>query len=225
MIVKRFFLVLFLFIECEGVQLLSQNNSVELINQVRVLATREASLTLNYKNVDGSPYYTPEFIKGTVYLNNGNYATYPFRYDIFQDEMEFRKDDKIFWLLKNDIKFLRYGSDMVIVTHAVSDTGKLGYFFLKETGKYNIMKKMRVVFYPLVPPKGYSETIPDRFKREEDEFYLQFEGMPAQRLKNNKDLSTVFPDNKPALDFIKKEKIKVNNFESLQKLVNFLNSQ
>jgi len=33
MIVKRFFLVLFLFIECEGVQLLSQNNNVGLINQ------------------------------------------------------------------------------------------------------------------------------------------------------------------------------------------------
>lgn len=221
---KKIFLLLFLFLPYLYTELFSQNSNGGLINQVRVLATREASFTLNYKNVDGSPYYTPEFIKGTVYLNDGNFATLPLRYDIFQDEMEFRKDDKILWLLKKDIKFIRHGSDMVIVTHAVSDTSKLGYFFLKETGKYKIMKKIRVVFYPLVPPKGYSETIPDRFKREEDEFYLQFEGLPAQRLKNNKDLSTIFIDNKPALDFIKKEKIKVNNFESLQKLVNFLNN-
>lgn len=220
---KRIFFILLLSYQC--IQLYSQYSNSSVINQVRVLANREATFKLNYNNVEGSPYFTPEFIKGTVYLNDGNYATLPLRYDIFQDEMEFRKDDKILWLLKKDIKFIRYGSEMVIVTHAVSDTSKLGYFFLKETGKYKIMKKMHVDYNPMVPAKGYSETIPDKFKREEDEFYLQFEGIPAQRLKNNKDLSTIFANNSAALDFIKKEKIKVNNFESLQKLVNFLNNQ
>jgi hypothetical protein len=223
--VKRILLLLFLIIQFQGNQLFSQNSAGGLINQVRVLATREATFTINYKDVDGSPYYTFEFIKGTVYLNDGNYASFPLRYDIFRDEIEFLKDEKIFWLIKKDIKFVRYGSEMLILTHAISDTSKLGYFFLKDTGKYKVMKKMRVAFYPMVPPVGYTQTIPAMFKREDDEFYLQYEGLPAQKIKNKKDLSTIFLDNETALDFIKKEKIRVNNFEDLYKLVTYLNNQ
>jgi len=201
----------------------SQNSASGLINQVRILSTREISSTLNYADVDGTPYYTADFIKGTVYLKNGNYASFPLRYDIFRDEIEFLKDDKIFWVIKKDIKYIRYGSEMLIPSYSVSDTSKLVYFFLQLTGKYKLLNKARAEYYPLVPPKGYSETIPARFKREIDELYLQMEGMPAQKISSNKDLKFYFHNNSTALGFIKKEKIKAGKVEDLRKLVTFLN--
>lgn len=224
-VMKKIFFILFLFIPFLGIQLFSQNSAGGLINQVRVLATREIYSKLNYADVDGSPYYTADFIKGTVYLNNGNFASFPLRYDIFRDEIEFLKDDNILWAIKKDIKFVRYGSEMLILTHAISDTSKLGYFFLKYSGKYKLLNKKNIAYYPLVPAKGYIETIPASFKGESDEFYLQQEGFPAQKIKNIKNLSTMFQDNKIALDFIKKEKIKVGKFEDLHKLVTFLNNE
>jgi len=64
-----------------------------LINQVRTLQTRNAS-DLHYEDIEGSPYYSKDFINSTVYLKNGNYSSQPLRYDMFQDEMEFNKEAK-----------------------------------------------------------------------------------------------------------------------------------
>jgi hypothetical protein len=124
-----------------GIKIYSQENNPNVIYQTRILAIRELDHTINYKNVDGSPYYTPQFIKGTAYLKDGNYATLLYRYDLFSDEIEFVKDDKIIWLIIAEIKFVRYGADMLIVTHTLSDSSKLGYFFLKETAPGYIKKE------------------------------------------------------------------------------------
>lgn len=222
---NRIFIISLLISLLSGTTINSQESNSNLINQTRILAIREATFTLDYRNVDGSPYYSSDFIKGTAYLKDGNYASLPFRYDIFRDEIEFLKDDKIYWLKKKDIKFVRYGSDMLVVTHANSDTSKAGYFFLKETGKNKLLIKKIVEFYPEVPPKGYAETVPAKFKREPDEFYIQPEGSPVQKINKKNELLTIFKDNKPALDFINKEKIKTTKEADLLKLVTFLNKE
>jgi hypothetical protein len=223
--VNRFFIIPVLLSIFSGIKAFSQESNSNVINQTRILAIRELDHTINYKNVDGSPYYTQEFIKGTVYLKDGNYATLPYRYDLFRDEIEFLKDDKIIWLKKTDIKFVRYGGDMLIVTHAVSDSSKLGYFFLKETGKFRLLVKKRIDYYPEVQPKGYAATVPAYFKPGLDEFFIQPYGLPAMVIKNKKDLMAVFGDNQPALGYIKKEKIRYNKESDLLQLVRFLNKE
>jgi len=203
----------------------SQESNPNVINQTRILAIRELDHTINYKNVDGSPYYTPQFIKGTAYLKDGNYATLPYRYDLFRDEIEFLKDDKIIWLKKSDIKYVRYGGDMLVVTHAVSDSSKLGYFFLKETGKFRLLVKKRIDYYPEVQPKGYAATVPAYFKPGLDEFFIQPYGLPAMVIKNKKELKAVFSDNQAALGYIKKEKTRYNKESDLLELVRFVNKE
>jgi hypothetical protein len=221
--VKRIICILFFL--CLWIEIFSQISNPTLINRTNELAVREVKFTLNYRDIEGSPYYTADFIKGVAYLKDGNYATVPLRYDIFRDEIEFMKENKIYWLKKNDILYVRYGSDILVVTNAITDTSQLGYFFLKSTGKNKLLCKKIITYNPEVPPKGYSETIPAKFKEEVDEFYIQFEGNPIQKAKSNKDLSAIFANNKSALDYIKKEKIKATKFNDLQRLVNYLNSQ
>src|SRR4030042_5150097 len=77
-----------------------------LINQVKTLEIRNLD-NKKYSDIAGSPYYSNDFLKSTIYLKNGNYSNQPLRYDLFRDEMEFMKDGTILWLIKNDIKYIR----------------------------------------------------------------------------------------------------------------------
>jgi hypothetical protein len=111
----------------------------------------------------------------------------------------------------------------VFVAPAINDTNKLGYFFLNDLGKNKLFCKKTALFYPFVSPRGYADAIPNRFERDKDDYYIALEGQRVQKIRTNRDLTTIFAENKPALDFIKKEKIKVDRFADLQKLVNFVN--
>jgi hypothetical protein len=221
--VKRSYFILFLIFLLS--KMYSQSTNSNPINQTRILSIREAKFTLNYNDVEGSAYYTKDFIKSVAYLKDGNYASIPLRYDIFRDEIEFQRDNRIFWLKKSDVNFVRYGSEMLILTHSVSDTSQLGYFFLNGTGNYKLLCKKTIGFYPEVPPKGYGETVPAKFKREPDEFYIQSEGKPAFKIRSKNDLLAIFASNKPALDYIKKEKIRITRTQDLQNLIDYLNKE
>ena len=222
-VVKRIYCIsLFL---CLWIEAFSQLSNPNVINHTNELAVREVKFTLNYRDVEGSPYYTGDFVKGVAYLKDGNFASVPLRYDIFRDEIEFLKENKIYWLKKSDILYVRCGTDILVLANAISDTSQLGYFFLRSTGKNKLLCKKTIGYSPEVPPKGYSETVPARFKQENDEFFIQVEGKPIQKVKSSKDLSAIFADNKSALDYIKKEKIRATKFNDLQKLFNYLNSQ
>ena len=221
---KRLYLILSLLILFQFNQLFSQFTPGQLINEVNTLATRKAANSLSYSDIEGTPYYTNEFIKSTVYLKNGNYASAPLRYDLYRDEMEFKLDNQVFWLTKKDIKLIRYGNEMVFTAPSISDTSKLGYFFINDLGKNKLFCKKGVTFLPFIPPKGYAATVPNRFERNKDEFYIVLEGSRVQKIKNNRDLTTIFAGHKAALDFIKKERIKADRFEDLQKLVNYINN-
>ncbi len=216
--------ILSLVFQIHCITVFAQNSTGGLINQVRVLDTRNMSATLNYSDVEGSPYYTADFIKGTVHFNNGDYASFPFRYDIFRDEIEFLKEDRIFWLIKKEIKFVQYGLETLVLANTISDTSRLGYFILIDSGKYFFLNKKHVTYSPLVPARGYTETVPARFKSGIDDYYLQQGMMPAQKINNRKDLSIIFKGNQSVLNYIKKEKIKIVKFEDLRKLIHFLNN-
>lgn len=213
------------FIPFQFISLKGQDNPSEVFNSWKTLMARQLSNTLIYKDIAGSPYYKNEFINGTVYLIDGKSASVPLRYDIFQDEMEFRKGDSILWVPKDKVKFIRYGSDMLFAGMTYEDTTRLGYFFITDAGNYTLYIKKRVEFYPELPAKAYADKVPERFEREKDVFFLKIKGKPAQRIKNKKTLLAILDDNQDAKTYIRKEKIKTDKAEDLHKLVTFLNNQ
>jgi hypothetical protein len=222
---KQFLLIIFLIISADFHQLFSQFTGAELYNNWRTLALRDANFMMNYELIQGSPYYSKDFVNSIVYLRNGQYAKVPVRYDIFQDEVEFMQENKIQWLNKKEVRNLIHGSDMIIVSMENEDTSKLGYFFLLGTGSYSLYVKKRIGYYPSVAPQGYAKGTPERFEPERDEFYLKAKGLPAKKFNSKRSLLAILSNNGEAQAFIKKEKIQTDNIEDLKKLLTFLNSK
>ena len=186
---------------------------------------RNAADGLTYDNIEGSPHYSDGFVKSTVYLKNGSTGSMPLRYDLFQDEIEFKRDEKIIWLTKKDVLYIQYGEEMLFPEPFSEDPGKSTYFFAKESGEYALYIRKKVSFHPKTPAKGYYESLPDRFERDRDEFYIKQEGKTAIEIINKKTLLGILSENEPALEYIKKSKIKAGKEEDLIELVRFLNNQ
>jgi hypothetical protein len=222
---KRALLIPTLIFALTGNTLFSQRSAVELMREVSVIKARNSVGAVAYGHIQGSPYYTDEFIEGTVQLKNGKTASLPFRYDLFQDEIEFRQDGQVLWLNKKDVLSLQYGNELILPQSFSEDPGKATYVFVQEKGQYALYTRRKVNFLPKEPAQGYADPVPDRFERETDRYYLKEENMPAVEIKNKKGLNAMMAENKEALEFIKKSKIKANRVEDLLELVKFLNAQ
>ncbi len=221
----RFIYILCLFLTYQASPMHSQDAASRLIREVNTMAARNAIGGLTYGDISGSPYYTGGFVNSMVYLKNGDSATLPLRYDLYQDEIEFIRDSKIFWIIKNDISSIQYGSDRIIPEPLPDDKGKSGYFFVPESGHWSLYIRKKTEFSPYVPPQAYTEAIPNRFELLPDEYYLKQEGMPLREIRSKKVLTEILSGNQPALDFIKRSKIRPNNAQDLTELVRFMNNQ
>jgi hypothetical protein len=206
-------------------QLMSQKSPDNLLRDLRIIQARNAVGELTYADIFGSPYYSDEFINSIVYLKDGEHATLPIRYDLFKDEIEFKRDNALLWLEKKDVAYISMGKETLIVEPASDAPGKSAYFFVQDTGKYSLFIRRKARFEAYVPPRAYVEAVPDRFKRENDLFFLKSEGLPALEINSKKVLQTILNDNPQALEFIKRTRVRVNKSEDLHALVNFLNNQ
>ena len=222
---KKIFYILFIIVQLQINLLFSQDTPMRVINEFHILAARNAVGGLSYDDIKGSPYYSNEFVNGTVYLKDGKSVSLPLRYDLLRDEIEFKRDQKIFWIIKKDVLYIQYGKEMLFPEALPIDPGKSIYFFSLGKEKYSLYIRKKISFYPKEPVKAYAENVPDRFERERDVYYLKQENMPAIEIKSKKVLSEILSENEPALDFIKKSKIKANKVEDLLELVKFLNNQ
>jgi hypothetical protein len=223
---KRILIILSILVTIQVNQVFSQfDQSSSFIRQNEIDAAKRAFPKLVYEKVSGSPYYSKNFVNAKLTRINGDTGTIPMRYDLFQDEMEFKVANKILWLTKKDIKSIIYENETLVVSPVFGDTSKLGIFFLETAGKFSLYAKNCVAYRPFVPPKPYGDAIPERFENTGLEFYLKTENMPARIFRTKKVLLGLFNNDKAVVDFVKKEKINVDNLDDLKKLFSFLNSR
>ncbi|MFC2116272.1 hypothetical protein ACFLTU_07335 [Bacteroidota bacterium] len=222
---KRIIHILVIIFSVQVNVMFSQDNLGRLMLEVNILAARNSVGGLSYDRIEGSPHYSDGFVNGTVYLKDGNTASLPLRYDLFQDEIEFIRDHTTYWIIKKDVLYIQYGKEILIPEPSSKDPGKSTYFFAQEKGKYRLYIRKKVSFYPEEPAQGYAEPVLNRFELEPEVYYLKQENMPAIEIRNKKALSEILSENEPALNFIKKSKIKVTKAEDLVELVKFLNTQ
>jgi hypothetical protein len=129
-------------------QAISQEGLRDLAEEVSIIAHRNALGGLTYERIEGSPYYTEDFIDGEVHLRNGNSASLPLRYDIFQDEIEFKSENQILWLKKQNIEYLTLGDEkLVLEPVAVGSSGFRKIFSLyKEKSNFRTICTARGIF-------------------------------------------------------------------------------
>lgn len=183
--------------------------------------------TLTEKDIAGSPYLSNEFIFGLVMTNdNVTYAGIPLRYNIFNDEMEFKISDDTILSITNPeiIKEIKFGDESFIY-HKVNNK-KGGYYSLRCTGKVQLLAKYKIIFNPAKEPEPYKEATPPTFSKKSTTYCIKLEDADPVLINNNKDIENAFgKESDEILGIIKKNKLNVKKEKDLIQLVQMINQK
>ncbi len=178
---------------------------------------------LAYKDISGSAFYYPNFLAATY--NDGE-EWISIRYNTYTDEIEYSNGADVYILPKSEpfTKFVFKQSHEVLVLENY-DEG-LGYFFELEKGKNTLLTKIKTKFKPeVVATTTLTSSIPPKFETSKPVYYIKTaENKIVKIPKNAKEFVDIFPNKKDEINtFIDKNKVKLNQEDSLKKLVKFLN--
>jgi len=187
----------------------------------------------NDMGVKGSKYLSDNFIRATI--SDFEEKVFAVRYDIFNDQMEFQGGNNQIYIMNKEektrkITFLDSNYTYSIFDYK-SDEGstRSGYFTaLSASGNFKLLKKNKVIFIEeKASATGYDPPKPAMYKKTKDRYYISIGDAPAVLIDTNKKrFVTLFKgQEKDALSFIKKNKIKLSNDADLIKFVNYLNSK
>ena len=216
------------------VEFVSAQSNYELRQAMDLFKTnkllREGNLGLLTENdIKGSPYLEDDFIKGSVYTTSKTcYADVLLRYNIYNDQLEFKTDDNTVQALATPeiIEKVEFGKyKMVYIPFSVSKKIRRGFFIALEEGKSSLYKKPKIMFKQPTEPGPYKEAEPAKFEKGVDEYYIRVGNSQAKLAGKKNDLPEIFPDHEKQIEtFIKKHKVKPNKPETLKELVHYYNS-
>ena len=182
------------------------------------------------REVIGSPYLTEEFVKGTLFLNEKNYGDYLFRYNIFRDEVEFKKDTyaPVESVKKIEGILVELEDDTKISVHTLTiDTNTYERKFFVEIveGNYQLNKLVRAKFTaPKKAETTLSADVKAKFTKIE-EFYVINEDKVEKLVQKKKELKKQFPDEgEKMMAFVNEEKINLKKEDDLKKLFQYMNN-
>ena len=179
---------------------------------------------------EGSPYDKDIFVKGDIYYDiNWRFPDIPLRYNIFNDEMEFRMEgQETTYAIKPDKKIQKILiQEDVFVVAEYQERGKVipGFFKVLATGEIDLLAKFQVDFKEEQPAKALVLPEPAKFIRKDDQYYIRIKGNITQKISNIKILIELIGDHKNELsDYAKKEKISARNESELIQFISFYNS-
>jgi hypothetical protein len=130
---------------------------------------------IDENEIAGSPYLNKQFQSSYILkINGGEIRDMALRYNIYNDQMEFKKDGKIFSIaLPNEVVRINMGGKVFIYkSYMTAKKLSAGYFQVMYEGDYQLLKKEQVV---LVSPS--EKTHPDdslRFEWKSPLFYLRY---------------------------------------------------
>lgn len=197
---------------------LPQDNAI--LNKVN---SPNAGKNLSYSDIQGTPYYGKGY---SVAKFSGSNESAPARYNSFNDEIEFMKEDKPYVLPKNnEFSTITFTNTREVIVRLDTGDDLSGYFFELVDGKNILFKKIKTKFIDAVPAaNSYATDRPAVFKAMEPVFYIKTDQGFIKNPKNKKEILDQFPDKKDVLEkFFKENKIKFDKEEDLKKLVTFLN--
>jgi hypothetical protein len=181
-------------------------------------------------NVVGSPYLTEEFVRGTLFLNEKNYGDYLFRYNIFRDEIEFKKDTYASIESVKKIEgitiTLEDGTRILVQTLTIANNTYERKFLIELLdGNYQLNKLVRATFSaPKKAETPLSGDSPAIFTKYED-FYVVYDDKVIKLGSKKKELKKQFPkDGDKMIAFVDQEKINLKNEDELLKLFRYMNN-
>lgn len=148
------------------------------------------------------------------------------RYNIYADQMEFVKEEKVYYLKKEKDTKLTFRT--LQKTYQVLElNGDLGYYVLQsESDKMGLVTKEIVRFIEAQKARtNYDEDKPADYRRQKDQHYFVVSGELYKVPKKKKDFYAFFKSNQGAIKkYMKKEKLGYKSAKDLIKIVAFNNS-
>lgn len=185
--------------------------------------------TLSVDDIAGSPYLNDAFKPGTVYMNqNEKYEGIDLRYNIYHDQMEFHFPGEEVQILATPemLEKVEMGDTTIVyLPYSFGKKVKKGFFIVLLDGKASLYAKPEIFFKKGTDPAAYQDAQPPKFERRNDQYFIRVGNSEAKPADNKKDLLNAFPDHEGDIaKFIKKNKTKTNDPESLKQLLVFYNS-
>lgn len=179
-------------------------------------------------------------LKESVELEKKKYVSYTYdlakvdeydtqsyvRYNIYDDQMEFVKDESIYYLVKEEgrvVKFLESKS-----TFRVHDfDGELGFFKVHVDKQHSLVAKLKVRYVDAkVAISGYDRDRPADYKRLKDELYLAINNKDLVKLsKKKKEFFKAFGDKADLVkSYAKENKLSHKTTEDISSMVAYFNT-
>lgn len=181
---------------------------------------------IKYSDIQGTPYYYANFVPARVGDTSG---IIPIRYSPFLDSVEIldKNSGNVYELPKESTypKFIfeTTGERLVLVN---TNNEYSGYFFELIGGKNRLLKKISTKFKNEIPSQNsFLSAVPAKFEIQKPIYFIMMGDNIIKVTKRSDDIINVLPAEKKdtAKDFIKTNKIKLNEELDLIKLVTFLN--
>lgn len=176
-------------------------------------------------DLKGSPYINEDFISADV-----DGSTYSMRYNAHEDQFEYLDNDAVVLfpakLGATVVEIPRLNKKYEYLNYKDGRSYNYGFLVvLYETDNLKLFKKEKVNFIKGVVPKtSYDRAYPDEYRRERDVFYYQINGGEIDRVPTrNRQFTSLFADQSKEIDnYIKNNKISLNDENDLKKLFEFI---
>ena len=146
------------------------------------------------------------------------------RYNIFDDQMEFIKDNSVYYLKKEAERKVRFQDNTSYKIYQINN--QLQYFLVHTAGKNALLAKQTVKFIEAKKANGgYGVDKPADYKRKKDELYLFLEDKGLVKVPNKKkDFYRLFGANTSKVkDYMKENKLGKKKVKDLKKVIQFVN--
>ncbi len=193
--------------------------------------TREIKPTIKIKEVSGTPYSNESFLDGQIRLTDTVVTILPVRYNVVLDELEFKKNDKVYALVGQENAVIKIPSINKVYTYLnynSENKAKKGFLAIESSNKnINFYTKEVIIYVPFADAlNAYSEPTQSHFKKGEKLYFIGLlDKSIVEMPKKNKDFLKLFPNyEKQITAFLKENKISLNDEKELLLLVNYLNT-
>jgi hypothetical protein len=180
------------------------------------------------EDIKGSKYNVDVFQPASISIIPNQ--TIHVRYNIYDDEIEFKNEGKIFNLVKtNDIEVILISSNTIYkYTNYIDDSGteNFGYLmFLLKGDRVSFFAKESITLVQRKPAvNSYTSDEPAYFRKNKEDYYIQINSTIKLLPKKKKDFLALFGEKSTALEaFMKTNKLSNSSKEDLIKIATFVN--
>ncbi|MCT4638799.1 MAG: hypothetical protein N4A72_13950 [Bacteroidales bacterium] len=172
-------------------------------------------------------YLFPNFVEGNLALKNGNRLTVKFNYNMFYNEVELiRNSDTLFIANRFDVDSINLANKVFLYTLYKSKELGVGSAFVERlsNGKVKLLLNKKTTFIPYKPAAPYTSEVDAHYEQSQS-YMLKDGNNEAAIIKSKSDIYELYPDKKKEIKkFMKKNRVRFSNQQSLVKLANYLSS-